>query len=157
MGFEANSHRSAKRDRKEIAMITEKFTQIYQQLNKDNLELLGELYSEEITFIDPLNKIEGLDNLTVYFADLYENVSSISFDFSEIKSVENTHFLIWNMTLAHSKLNAGKRYVVPGVTYLKTDDSGKINYHRDYFDAGKMLYEQIPVIGTIFSWIKRKL
>jgi hypothetical protein len=138
-------------------MITEKFTQLYQELNKDNLELLGDLYSEEITFIDPLNRIEGLDDLTNYFADLYENVSSISFDFIEIKSFENSHFVTWNMTLAHTKLNRGKSYIVPGVTHLQTDENEKINYHRDYFDAGKMLYEQIPVIGTIITWIKRKL
>ena len=91
-------------------MITDKFTQIYQRLHKDNLELLGELYSEGITFIDPLNKVEGLDGLTVYFADLYENVSSISFNFIEVKSFENTHFITWTMTLTHSKLNGGKPY-----------------------------------------------
>jgi ketosteroid isomerase-like protein len=67
-------------------MIIEDFTQIYQRLNKDNLELLTDLYSADITFIDPLHTIEGIDNLTVYFAGLYDNVSSISFDFEEVIS-----------------------------------------------------------------------
>ncbi len=52
-------------------MIIEDFTQIYQRLNKDNLELLTDLYSADITFIDPLHRIEGIDNLTVYFLQVY--------------------------------------------------------------------------------------
>jgi hypothetical protein len=27
-------------------------------------------------------------------------------------------------------------------------------YHRDYFDAGEMLYENLPVVGRVIRWIK---
>jgi hypothetical protein len=138
-------------------MIIEDFTQIYQRLNKDNLKLLTDLYSADITFIDPLHTIEGIDNLTVYFAGLYDNVSSISFDFEEVTSDKNSHFITWDMTLAHSKMNGGKPYIVPGVTHLKTNEEEQINYHRDYYDAGQMLYEQIPLIRNIIRLIKRRL
>jgi hypothetical protein len=61
------------------------------------------------------------------------------------------------MTLAHSKMNGGKPYIVPGITHLKTNEEGQISYHRDYYDAGQMLYEQIPLIRNIIRLIKRRL
>jgi hypothetical protein len=29
--------------------------------------------------------------------------------------------------------------------------------HRDYFDAGALLYEHLPVLGTLIGWLKRRL
>ncbi|HGP4674712.1 TPA: nuclear transport factor 2 family protein, partial [Vibrio cholerae O1] len=34
---------------------------------------------------------------------------------------------------------------------------GKVTYHRDYFDMGEMLYEQLPVLGQVIRAIKRRL
>jgi hypothetical protein len=32
----------------------------------------------------------------------------------------------------------------------------KVIYHRDYLDLGSMLYEQLPFIGKLISWLKVK-
>jgi len=138
-------------------MIIEKFIQTYQQLDKNNLELLDDIYCENTSFIDPFNKINRLNNLKIYFAELYENISLIDFDFKDTSSINNNHYISWKMILTHPKLNQGKSFSVPGITHLKTDENDKINYHRDYFDAGKMLYEQLPLLGRLIRWLKRKI
>ncbi len=33
----------------------------------------------------------------------------------------------------------------------------KVYRHRDYFDAGAMLYEHLPVLGRVVSWLKRRV
>ena len=49
----------------------DKFVEIYQKLDKDNLELLTEIYAQNIHFIDPLHEINGLEDLRRYFRGLY--------------------------------------------------------------------------------------
>jgi hypothetical protein len=46
---------------------------------------------------------------------------------------------------------------VPGGTLIKIDKFEKIIFHRDYFDAGAMLYEQIPLLGRVIKWVKQKI
>ncbi len=138
-------------------MIIDEFKMTYMHLSKDNLYLLDKIYSLEATFIDPFNQIKMLSNIKVYFAALYENVEKISFEFVDSNTLDGSHYITWNMHLTHPKINAGKEYCVPGISHLKTDAQQKITYHRDYFDAGIMLYEKLPVLGNIIRWIKRKL
>jgi len=33
----------------------------------------------------------------------------------------------------------------------------RVTYQRDYFDAGAMVYEHVPLFGWIVRWIKRLL
>jgi limonene-1,2-epoxide hydrolase len=138
-------------------MIVQDFKQLYLALNKDNISLLENLYDNDIVFIDPFNQIETLENLKRYFSELYQNVQKIHFDFIDFTTDKNNHYLTWEMKLTHPKLNSNKEFIVCGVTHLRSNELNKITYHRDYFDAGSMLYERIPVIGRVILWLKNKL
>ncbi|MEZ9197517.1 nuclear transport factor 2 family protein [Shewanella sp. 10N.286.54.B9] len=135
--------------------IIARFVSVYQKLNKDNLELLNEIYSDDIRFSDPLHKIAGLNALTDYFKTLYQNVESIDFVIHQVIRDESTAALKWTMNLVHPKLNAGNAISVEGVSLLTFD--GKINRHQDYFDLGAMVYEQLPLVGGLIGFIKSKV
>lgn len=135
--------------------IIARFISVYQQLNKDSLELLNEIYSEDIRFSDPLHKIAGLNTLTGYFKTLYQNVESIDFVIHQVIRDENTAALTWTMNLVHPKLNAGNGISVEGVSLLTFNS--KIIQHQDYFDLGAMLYEQLPIVGGLIGFIKSKV
>ena len=135
--------------------IIARFVSVYQKLNKDNLELLNEIYSDDIRFSDPLHKIAGLNALTDYFKTLYQNVESIDFVIHQVIRDDSTAALKWTMNLVHPKLNAGNGINVEGISLLTFD--GKINQHQDYFDLGAMLYEQLPIVGGLIGFIKSKV
>lgn len=130
----------------------------YQILDADTLsnQLLAKVYHPEVCFIDPLHQQNGLVALEAYFAKLYRNVSSIRFEFEQQLVSADQAFLQWQMHYSHPKLNKGQEIVVNGVTHLQFQQ-GLIKLHRDYFDAGNMLYEQIPLLGSVISWLKRRL
>lgn len=46
---------------------------------------------------------------------------------------------------------------VEGATRLEFDETGKVCLHRDYFDLGAMLYEQLPLLGAVVRTIKGRL
>lgn len=131
------------------------FTALYQVLRKENLPRLGEVYHSEAVFEDPLHRVEGLEALTRYFSHLYENLNHCHFEIEQSHLLEQRGFLYWKMRLSHKKLNSGKDITVSGHSVL-TFKEEKVIHHRDYFDVGEMLYEQLPVIGRVIKMIKVK-
>lgn len=134
----------------------DKFVGLYQKLDKSNLELLQELYHQDIVFVDPMHRIEGLDNLKDYFANLYENLTECQFNIEHSVHDNDSASLYWQMVFSHKRLAAGKAITVDGHTVLKMHQ-GKVIYHRDYFDTAAMLYEQIPLLGGIIRYIKNRI
>jgi len=65
------------------------FLDVYQKLNRDNLHLLGTVYAENVQFIDPAHEVNGLKEMTAYFAALYQNVESINFLFHHSLEVKD--------------------------------------------------------------------
>jgi ketosteroid isomerase-like protein len=135
----------------------EHFKELYRTMSADNLDGLGEVYAKDICFVDPAHEINGLEQLHRYFQALYQNISTINFDFNHVQYVGDEAFVLWSMTYSHPRLNRNKPVTVPGATHLRMEPGGKIVYHRDYFDLGAMLYEQLPVLGKIIKTIRRKL
>lgn len=128
----------------------------YQKLNKSNLHLLAEVYHQEVVFEDAAHRLEGREALEGYFEALYTNVKRCDFSIHEHQQVGDSGFLTWQMTLEHPKLSKGAVIYVNGVTHIKFSQ-GQVIYHRDYFDLGEMLYENLPLLGSVIKSIKQRL
>lgn len=129
---------------------------IYQHLSKANLYLLDEVYHQDVVFEDAAHRLEGWDALQKYFETLYANVKRCDFIIKEHQQVGDSGFLTWTMNLEHPKLQKGTQVQVNGVSHLKFHE-GRVIYHRDYFDLGEMLYENLPVLGAVIKSIKQRL
>ena len=135
--------------------IIDKLQQVFVELNSTNTHLLDDIYTANIKFEDPAHIVGGLDNFKKYIINLYQNVTTCTFKFSNIERFSGGAILEWNMLISHPKLNKGIIFTVPGVSIVRYDD--KIYSHRDYFDLGAMLYERLPLIGRVIKFIKRNL
>ena len=129
---------------------------VYENLKVNNLETLRQIYSEDVSFEDPAHGIQGIDTLITYLRSLYQNLESCQFKFhKEVTSGEDI-FLTWTMFIRHKKIHRGQTIRVEGASYLKTRGD-KIFYHRDYFDLGAMVYENVPLLGGVVRQIKNRL
>ncbi len=137
----------------EIPGVVSRFRELFNTLDKGNLNRLSGVYGERIHFKDPLGEANGLDELTDYFEGSYANVIACHFEFSKEAIDEGAVALPWIMHLRHKRINGGKEIQVEGISHLHIVD-GKVTYHRDYFDAGQLLYENLPVLGSIIRKIK---
>ncbi len=135
--------------------LVENLFSLYSGQGPFNIEDLSSVYTDTIIFEDPLHHREGIQSLCDYLNTMYHNVKECQFEKRGIWVCEKTIFVKWDMHLRHSSLNQGKKFSVSGLSQLKYDD--RIFYHRDYFDAGEMLYEKVPLIGLINRWLKRKV
>lgn len=136
--------------------ITELFKETYNKIDKDHIDCVHDLYSDDIVFMDPFHNLEGIKNVKSYFADLYENVNHINFDFGDSIINGQTACINWRMSVSHSRLSNGETIVVDGITQIRFNEN-KVFFHRDYFDGGSLLYEHVPLLGTAIRALKRRM
>ena len=138
-------------------MMIERFCEVYQKLNKDNLETLGLIYHPAIHFVDPAHELHGLPELTSYFKTLYASTTSVNFEFTARIQQGNDIAVEWLMNFSHPRLQQGRTIGVNGMSHLQIDQSGLVDYHRDYFDLGALIYEHLPILGTLIIRLKRRI
>ena len=135
--------------------IIDKFCDIYQKLDKDNLSQLTNIYDKDIVFIDAVHQLQGIEQLQRYFRSLYKDISYCRFYIEEVISGKGQASIIWTMTFAHNRLNSGDAIQVNGSSHLKF--AKKIYYHRDYLDMGQMIYQHLPLLGGMVKFINKRL
>ncbi|MBD9485150.1 nuclear transport factor 2 family protein [Pseudomonas sp. PDM14] len=135
----------------------QRFAAGFASLNKDNLQRVAELYSADIHFRDPLHDVQGLDPLRAYYEQLYANVRELRFDFHGYDTLaDGEGYLRWTMHYRHPRLAGGRPLQLDGCSHLRWR-AERVYYHRDYFDAGALLYEHLPLFGALIRWLKGRL
>lgn len=134
----------------------EAFCAFFNKLDKSCTEKLYTVYTQDVTFIDPLHRIDGCCALEGYFAALYDNVRYCRFTYHEARQDGDIAFVTWTMHFAHSRLAGGRDISVDGCTRLQFAADGRVSQQRDYFDAGAMLYENVPLLGRVIRFLKRR-
>jgi hypothetical protein len=136
----------------------ERFLDHFNQLEAGKMKLLTLMYTEDISFQDPMHEIHGLSELTRYFDRLYKNTLSCRFEWDSRLMLGNEAMLTWRMGLTHKHLNRGREFWLPGATHLRfRQGSDLVCMHRDYFDVSDLIYERIPAVGPAVRWIKSQL
>lgn len=131
------------------------FVDVYQRLATDNLSLLTQVYSPDVHFQDPLHSIKGRHSLVAYFDGLYRNIDYCQFTIDDVLHRDQQAAIYWTMTFIHPSLNRGKPIRVEGHSRLRAEGD-KVVYHRDYLDAGAMIYEHVPVLGRLVKMLKQR-
>lgn len=137
--------------------LVDSFKTLYQRLNAETIGsgLIESVYDENMHFEDSFHQIDGREAFVAYCESLYENVQQIDFVFHEQWIKPGQAMLTWTMTYRHPRLKRGKDIAVQGASHLRFDD--KITFHQDFFDGGQLLYEQIPVLGTLIQGLKKRM
>lgn len=132
-----------------------RFKQLFNNLCSGNMAELGSVYGDNVEFTDPFSSVKGIDQLTEYFTDAYANVISCGFDFGEPVINGGDVCIAWVMHLQHKRIRKGRPVTVDGISQLVIQD-GRVVSHRDYFDVGQLLYENLPVMGGVIRWIRNQ-
>lgn len=136
--------------------LVDKVLESYGNIKPGNPRSLQGLYTNDVYFEDPAHGIQGITALMDYFDSLFSNVSSCEFKFHSQLTDGEDIFLTWTMSFKHKQLQKGQTVRVEGASYLKSRN-GKIYFHRDYFDLGAMVYENVPLLGRLIQVIKKRL
>ena len=148
------------------------FQKFYSRLSLNDLPLLREIYSDDGVLIDPVGRHQGLAQVTAYFTHLLANNDHCEFTIHSIgkidhqnsqetalhdpKMVAELYAVTWTMKFATPALQRGRLLHVDGMSQLTVIDD-KITHHHDFYDLGQMVYEHIPLLGSLIKKIKGRL
>ena len=109
----------------------------------------GEFYNDNVVFIDPTQKTEGLDSYIKAQEKLVKRCDDVSLETHAISINDTFGFVEWTMGLKIM----GKEFIYPGTTRLIFSKNGLIKEHRDYFDFCGPTFGPVPILGPFIRWL----
>lgn len=133
-----------------------KIRAFYRDLTAKRLTELGDIYHQDIHFIDPVSSHHGLNALQRYFSHSLGNLSYCQFEIADVHAFRGCATMFWTMHYAHPSLERNAPLTLSGCSHLLFADN-KVIYHRDYYDMGEMLYQHIPLLRSFIGYLKSRI
>lgn len=127
----------------------------YHELSPQSVIRFPEFYSANAYFKDTFNEVRGLAPIQRIFTHMFTQVGEPRFVVTESIVAENGAMLIWEFNFQLKLWGKRQTQIMRGVSHLRFDADGKVNFHRDYWDTGEELYMKLPAIGTLMRGLRR--
>jgi steroid delta-isomerase len=130
---------------------------VYQDMTPESVAMLSEVYAANAFFKDPFNEVNGIDRIEGIFRHMYHQVEQPRFAVHQWVGSSEEGFIIWDMHFRSRLMRGGPQQIIHGVSHIRFDASGKVLYHRDYWDSGEELFAKLPLFGRLIGWLRSKL
>ena len=127
--------------------IVKNYINFFSNLSPENINEFDDLISNDIIFVDPFNKIKGINAFKKIFHHMFENVKEPKFLILDYSINKQRVFLKWKMTFFAFK----SLQTIEGMSELLLNDAGKVASHTDYWDSLNGLFIKIPFIGYFYK------
>ena len=138
-------------------MTIDELIDFYHGLAPESIARFPEFYSADAYFKDPFNEVRGVAAIQHIFSHMFRQVGAPRFIVSERVVDEHAVLLVWTFHYLVRKWGKDQAQVIRGVSHLKFDADGRVNFHRDYWDAAEELYMKLPVLGMLIRRLRRAL
>ncbi len=128
---------------------------LFETLVPADLPALRGVYAEQARFKDPFNEVQGLPEIARIFQHMFERLDQPRFVMRTIVAEGDDAFLTWDFDF-RTRGRGAAALRIHGASHLRFDASGRVVLHRDYWDAAEELYEQLPLLGALMRWLKRR-
>lgn len=135
------------------AAALERYVDVMQNLQPDQLEALATVYAPGARFVDPFNDVRGIAAIQAVFAHGFAQCPGMRFTV-QTRAVDDDHALLrWRMLCDASPGGLS----IEGMSELIFGADGRVVEHVDYWDPAAQLYERVPVLGWLMRRIRRRL
>ena len=121
-----------------------------ENMTPKTLTHLPEYVSYEVHFKDPFNDVIGIESMAKVFHHMFQNVEAISFKVNDLGHIGTTTLMQWEF----SGTFRNKRFSIDGASKIVFGSDGYVNAHIDYWDAAQNVYERVPLLGKLLSWLR---
>ncbi|MFT6863914.1 MAG: hypothetical protein ACJAVK_002476 [Akkermansiaceae bacterium] len=144
---------------REEALAIKRFTDFLKNVDsKDYLnENTSKAYAEGAYLDDTIVTHYGPDEIKDYFIQTAETMTSFEVNILDTTRSGPDHYIRWEMIFAAPRLSGGEPIHSVGVSQVRFDSEGKVAFHQDFWDSGKNIYGQIPVVGGLIAVIRNRI
>jgi len=127
----------------------------FEHLAPGDLASLSDWYTEHAYFKDPFNEVLGVEAIRRVYQHMFDTLQQPRFVVTQRIGSDAEWVLVWEFHFALAALGRGAQ-VIRGVSQLRFAVDGRIESHRDYWDAAEEFYAKVPVLGGFMRWLQRK-
>jgi hypothetical protein len=128
----------------------------FETLTPHSVAGLGDYYTAEASFKDPFNDVRGVAAIQQIFSHMYDALAQPHFVVTG-RMVDGAQcFLTWEFRFRFKRFDTATLQTVRGGSHLLLAGDGRIQTHRDYWDAAEELYEKLPLLGGVMRWLKKR-
>ena len=127
----------------------------YEHLQPAHLDALEHIYAVDAAFKDPFNEVRGIAAIRHIFAHMFSTLLEPRFVVTTQVLQGHQCFLSWEFHFRF-KRQRGLAQVIRGASHVVFNREGRVEMHRDYWDAAEELYEKLPLVGSLMRWMKAK-
>lgn len=129
----------------------------YESMSPETVAQIREVYASDAYFKDPFNEFRGVARIEAIFQHMFTQIEDPGFSVRLWSGTDVEGFIIWDMHFRSRFMRGDGAQAIHGVSHIRFDASGKVSYHRDYWDTGEELYAKFPVIGWVIQRLRRAL
>lgn len=126
-------------------------------LTPASLSHIGDVYAQDVQFIDPFQAVQGVAAVRAIYAHMFEALQAPRFEITECVRQGAVAYVRWVFHFARG----GQAMHIEGVSRLawapQSDGHWRIVSHRDDWDAAHQVYEKVPVLGALLRMLKSRL
>ena len=131
--------------------------QCIESLSPESLPSLAAFYSDDVYFKDPFNEVRGPPALLHIFSHMFETLEQPRFVVTSRIADDQQCVVSWDFKFRFKQRQVSALQTIRGVSVLRFNDAGLVDYHRDYWDAAEELYEKLPLLGSLMRWLKKRV
>lgn len=111
------------------------------------------VYAEDLYFSDTLAHLTSVDQLVAHLAGVQSSAETLEVSVQDVVSSDRGTYLRWEMVSTFKVLGRPAESRTIGISMLRFDDDGRINFQQDFWDASEGFYQHIPVLGAVIRGI----
>jgi steroid delta-isomerase len=127
--------------------------EFFENLAPENLAQLEQIYHPEAYFKDPFNEVCGVVAIRHIFEHMFASLEAPRFIILSQVAQGDEAFLNWDFSFSRH----GRPLRIHGASHLRFSAGGRVNHHRDYWDAAEELYAKLPLLGTLMRCLQHRL
>ncbi|MGA7801234.1 MAG: nuclear transport factor 2 family protein [Gammaproteobacteria bacterium] len=129
----------------------------FEALTEHTLADLDRYVAADVHFKDPFNDVRGVAAMTAVFAHMYRTCIEPGFRVLDVAVGDNAVLMHWQFEFRLRRFRPRLARRIEGVSRVCFSPDGRVTEHVDYWDAAEQVYEQLPVVGVILRWLRRRL
>lgn len=117
-----------------------------------------QVYAPDAYLNDTLKTVRGASEIRDYFAEAAELTDQVKVDFTDVtRGNDGVYYFRWTMDIRMKKLARGETVRTIGVSLIRFDSEGRIQWHQDCWDSTSGLFQHVPGIGRGIRAVKARL
>ena len=114
-------------------------------------------YAKEAFLDDTLVTHHGSEEIKKYFLQTAQTMTQFELKILDTARSGADHYIRWEMIFAAPKLAKGTPIHSIGMSQVRFNSQGLVTFHQDFWDSGKNIYGNIPLVGGLIHSIRKRM